>query len=394
MPRRPVSQRATALLAACLRGTATFAQRAAQRLDGTRPAAPDPIGPAAVGGPPEHWRAMVAQRAPGLLRGAGLGTSRVPAAQPRPAWPVSAESTPPAFGRVGSADEATYPTDEGSRVARPATPATGRDRGSRRWSVAPEVGTEDQSGADDPSWAAGLRVVPTDDADAVADIAPWASRRAGAGVAGRGIGAAGRRAGERNTGAPGRDAASLLSRVRVAPDEPPAAGRAAGRDRRGLLNVDRSGADQPGGPDPSGWTGPSAAADPLAATDPLSAADPLAAGDPVLVADPLGRARVAGRTADRFEIADPPDNGARYAELTADRRAAGRPDGSLPSRRRRDGRRDAVATSAGSRTTHRPSAGYPLAPTTGSPTARRQPRRAWNRPLTTGGPGRSPPTRC
>jgi len=75
VPPRPAD-----LLATGLRRVAGLALRAATRV------APDPAPPAppaASGGPPEHWRSVVAARAPGLLRGEGIGATGVPPARPR-----------------------------------------------------------------------------------------------------------------------------------------------------------------------------------------------------------------------------------------------------------------------------------------------------------------------
>jgi hypothetical protein len=79
-PRRP-----RRVLAAALRRVASWAGAWAGRLA--------PAG-AAPSGPPEHWAALVAARAPALLRGEGIGTRRVPAWKPSSATVPRSEPAP------------------------------------------------------------------------------------------------------------------------------------------------------------------------------------------------------------------------------------------------------------------------------------------------------------
>ncbi|HET8682776.1 MAG TPA: hypothetical protein VFM54_13040 [Micromonosporaceae bacterium] len=108
--RRPV--------AAGLRQVAALALRGARAIARDEPGpAGTPAGPGA-GGPPEHWRALVAARAPALLRGEGIGLRRrpagaVPAVRPAavpplgpvtgPASPTPAPAAPPHPRRRGRA---------------------------------------------------------------------------------------------------------------------------------------------------------------------------------------------------------------------------------------------------------------------------------------------------
>lgn len=119
-------------------------RRLARWLDPATPAEPvsgtDPVttasdvDAAAAGGLPEHWRALVAARAPGLLRGEGIGlagtaaqvtpraaTRSATTAGPAPATPAARVPAPPPAGRPA-------PLPAGSPVPVPAGVGTGGPR--------------------------------------------------------------------------------------------------------------------------------------------------------------------------------------------------------------------------------------------------------------------------
>ena len=130
MPQRRPDGRATGLLAAGLRRVASAALRVADRLGGrgtdsppagaTRPAESVPAPAPPAGGPPEHWRALVAARAPGLLRGEGMGVTGVPAHKP-------VTTSAPAPSTVDDGDALPAP-DPGGSVAGSIAGATEPER--------------------------------------------------------------------------------------------------------------------------------------------------------------------------------------------------------------------------------------------------------------------------
>lgn len=136
-----LQSRAKRRLAAELRRLARGLSRWADATD--RPAAPAPPPPAAGGGPPEHWLAMVREKAPQLLEGRGLGFRLDPGprawrAAPRP--PDEAPAAPPIRPAAGAAEAArtaeaaAAELSAGAAARPPAAPgeATGSDAAAAR----------------------------------------------------------------------------------------------------------------------------------------------------------------------------------------------------------------------------------------------------------------------